>query len=129
LSGGRADRVADRIREELARLLREEVRDPRIGFVTLTGVDLSPDLRHARVYVTILGQDREQALAALAGATPFLRRALARSAGLRFTPRLDFKHDASLDAGLRVDRILDELSHEQDTEGPDDDASGDEPET
>lgn len=126
---GRADRVADRIREELARLLREEVRDPRIGFVTLTSVDLSPDLRHARIYFTVLGQETQQALAALDRASPFLRRKLARSAGLRFTPRLEFRHDASLESGLRVDRILDDLAHEAPAEGATDAQPGDERET
>lgn len=109
MSGHRSRRVGDLIREELARLLREEVRDPRIGFVTLTAVDLSPDLRHARVYVSVLQADREQALRALRRASSFLRRRLARSAGLRFTPELRFVADESVDTGFRVEGILQQL--------------------
>ncbi len=109
MSGHRSERVADVIQRELARLLREEVRDPRIGFVTVTGVDLSPDLKHARVYVSVLGQDHDGALSALEHATPFLRRQLARQSGLRFTPLLRFVFDASVETGGRVDSILDEL--------------------
>jgi ribosome-binding factor A len=115
VSGHRSRRVADVIREELARLLREEIRDPRIGFVTLTGVDLSPDLRHARVYVSILKDNRAEALRALQRASSFLRRHLARSAGLRFTPELRFVEDQSLDTGFRVEDILQELQPGQST--------------
>lgn len=105
----RAERVGDRIRAELARLLREDVRDPRIGFVTLTDVDLSPDLREARVFVSLLDDDVDGTLRALNHAVPFLRRRLAHEAGLRFTPRLRFMLDRSLQTGNRVEQILDEL--------------------
>lgn len=105
----RRERLGDMIRAELARLLREEVRDPRIGFVTLTDVELSKDLRHARVYVTILGDDPSSALGALRHAAPFLRRALAQCAELRFTPELRFLIDESIDAGFRVDELLSEI--------------------
>jgi ribosome-binding factor A len=122
-------RVADRIREELARLLTEEVRDPEVGFVTITGVDLAPDLRNARVHVSVLGKDPETALRALRRATPFLKRGLARRAGLRFTPQLRFDIDASVADGFRVEQLLKEIRDERrgqippdtadDTEEPD----------
>ena len=105
----RSERVGDRIRSEIARLLREEVRDPRIGFVTVTEVQLSPDLKNAKVYVSLLGDERALRLDALNRAVPFLRRGLARSAGLRFTPQLRFAIDESLDTGMRVEGILDDL--------------------
>jgi ribosome-binding factor A len=105
----RPDRVADRIREELARLLNEKARDPGLGFVTLTGVDLSPDMRHARVFVSVLGPDPEPTLEALRRATPFLRRGLARRAGLRFTPQLRFALDPAVAAGTRVEQLLQEI--------------------
>lgn len=105
----RPDRVADRIREELARLLNEEARDPGLGFLTLTGVELSPDMRHARVFVSVLGPDQERALDALRRATPFLRRGLARGAGLRFTPQLRFVADPAIAAGIRVEELLREI--------------------
>jgi ribosome-binding factor A len=102
-------RIADQIRRELARLLREEVRDPRVGFVTLTGVDLSPDLKHARVYVTTMAEERESVLAALERAAPFLRRSLARQRNLRFTPQLRFMIDDSVATGFRIEELLREI--------------------
>jgi ribosome-binding factor A len=115
----RQERVADVIRTVLARALHEEVRDPRIGFVTLTAVRLSADLRHARVFVSTLepGARREEALSALRRAEPFLRRALAREARLRHVPRLDFRFDDSVERGSRVERLLAEL-READPEPP-----------
>jgi ribosome-binding factor A len=116
LSHHRHERVADRIREVLARLLREEVRDPRIGFVTLTDVRLSPDLRHARVFVSMLGGDAERRIAALRRAAAFLRRSLAREAALRFTPELQFVFDDSVAGGFRIERLLDRTREDADTE-------------
>jgi ribosome-binding factor A len=118
LTGGiRNARVADRIREELARLLREEVRDPGIGFVTLTEVRLAPDLRHAQVLVTVLGDDPQESVRALNRAVPFLRRSLARTAGLRFTPRLRFEVDDAALGARRVDELLDRI-RDDDAEEP-----------
>jgi len=116
----RGERMADLIRAELARALREEVRDPSLGFVTLTAVDLSPDLRSARVYVSVLDADAERTLDGLRRATPFLRRTLARNAGLRFTPDLRFVFDPSLARGSRIERLLREALPEE-PESPDDD--------
>jgi ribosome-binding factor A len=109
----RPDRVADVIRRELARALREDVRDPEIGFVTLTGVDLSPDLRSARVFFSTLNPEQVSALHALRRATPFLRRTLARRAGLRLTPELHFVFDRSVTEGSRLEELLRDLSRER----------------
>ena len=122
----RPERVADIIRFELARVLREEVRDPRVGFVTLTDVRLSPDLRSARVFVSTLEQDEQTTLDALERATPFIRRALARNADLRFTPKLQFVFDRSLATGSRVESLLQEI-RPQGEATPDDDDEGDDP--
>lgn len=105
----RAERVGERIQAELARLLREEVRDPRIGFVTVTGVSLSPDLKNARIWISVLGSDPDESVQALNRAASFLRRRLARDAGLRFTPQLQFAFDASVEGGQRVESILADL--------------------
>lgn len=105
----RPGRVADMIRLELARVLREDVRDPRVGFITLTDVQLSPDLRNARVFVSTLDQDEQTTLDALDRAAPFIRRALARSAHLRFTPKLHFVFDRTLATGSRVESLLQEI--------------------
>ena len=107
----RKRRVAEQLRNLLATLLRENMRDPDIGFLTITEVDLSSDLRHARVFITTLGSDeqKEQTLAALERATPFLRRGLARDGGLRFTPALDFQIDESVEGGARIESLLNEV--------------------
>ena len=125
----RPERVADMIRLELARVLREEVRDPRVGFVTLTDVQLSPDLRSARVFVSTLEQDEKTTLEALERATPFIRRALARTAALRFTPRLQFIFDSSLATGSRVESLLQEIQPQAETTPEERDDEGDAPES
>ena len=106
----RGERVAEEIRGVLAELVRE-VRDPRVGFVTLTGVTLSPDLKQARVYVSRLGSetDRAAAVEALNHAATFLRRALADRAKLRHTPMLRFVSDATLERGSRVEELIQEI--------------------
>lgn len=106
----RNERVAEEIRGVLAEAIRE-VRDPLVGFVTLTGVDLSPDLRLARVYVSRLGTeaDRNAAVSALNHAGAFLRHAVAERARLRFTPALRFVSDATIERGSRVEAIIREL--------------------
>lgn len=109
MSATRARRLADELRRLLARMLREDLRDPRVGFVTLTDVKLSADLRHAVGYVTVIdARTREETLYGLNRAVPFLRRLLAREAGLRFTPSLRFVYDEAADGAQRLERILDE---------------------
>jgi len=110
----RNERVAEEIRGVLAQAIRE-LRDPSVGFVTLTGVELSPDLRQARVFVSRLGSeaDREAAVAALNHATAFLRHAVATGARLRFTPSLRFIADATIERGSRVEAILQEIHAEE----------------
>ena len=107
----RSERVAEQIRGVLVDLIRDELRDPRIGFVTLTGVALSPDLKQARVFVSRLGPESERATAveALNHAAPFLRRSLADRARLRFTPGLRFVSDATLERGSRVEALIQEI--------------------
>jgi len=119
MKGHRAERVGDLIRAELARLLREEVRDPQVGFVTVNDVRLSPDLRQARVWVTAIGTPREETMDALRRATPFLRRGLARAADLRFTPELRFDWDETIERGIRVEGLLREIRADGDTETDD----------
>lgn len=117
----RAEKLADEIRDVLARLLREEVRDPRVGFVTITRVVVSPDLRHARVFVSRLGDSKErgQAVAALHRARPFLRRSLAHEATFRRVPDLEFLEDATVEEGSRLEGLLEDLRREQAAPGED----------
>lgn len=106
----RTERLAEEIRAVLSEAVRD-VRDGRVGFVTLTGVDLTPDLRQARVYVSRLGssEERETAVDALNHAAPFLRHALAVKARLKHTPVLRFVSDATLERGSRVEEIIREI--------------------
>ena len=104
----RPSRVAEQIRAILSDSIRDEVRDPRVGFVTLTEVDLSPDLKQARVFVSLLGSqaDRDAAVEALNHAAAFLRTLLARRARLKYTPALRFVSDDTLERGSRVEQII-----------------------
>ena len=117
----RSDRLADVIRQALAEAVQHDLRDPRVGFVTLTGVKLSADLRHARVYVSALSgrADLETSLKALNHAAPYLRRNLARRARLRFTPRLRFLEDVAVTRGARVEQLLDEMDSDPSPDGED----------
>jgi ribosome-binding factor A len=107
-------RVADRVRRVLAEAIQNELRDPRIGFVTLTDVKLSSDLQYAVGYVTVMSRGaQDESLRALNRAIPFLRRKLAHRAGLRHTPRLRFVADDAVERGTRLEQILQELRDER----------------
>jgi len=109
--GSRRDRVADQIRSELATLLAREVHDPGIGFVTLTRVQVSPDLQLARVHYTALGDDKAQqnSARALERAAPFLRRQIGSRLRLKRAPELRFVYDESIAGQDRIERLLNEL--------------------
>ena len=110
--GSRPDRVADQLRGELATLLARDVHDPGIGFVTLTRVQVSPDLQIARVFYTALGDDKARAAArqALERAAPFLRRQIGARLRLKRTPELTFIYDDSIAGQDRIEQILNELN-------------------
>ena len=104
----RAGRVAGAIREEVADLLRRRIKDPRVGFVTLTGVEVSPDLRHARVFYSLVGDPAQRAATqkGLDSATPYVQGEVGRRLRLRNTPALEFHYDASLERGARIEQLL-----------------------
>ncbi len=110
--GSRPDRVADQLRSELATLLARDVHDPGIGFVTLTRVQVSPDLQIARVFYTALGDDKTRAASrkALERAAPFLRRQIGARLRLKRTPELTFVYDDSIAGQDRIEQILNELN-------------------
>lgn len=109
--GSRPARVADQIRSELANLLARDVHDPGIGFVTLTRVQVTPDLQQARVYYTALGDQKTRTASgrALERAAPFLRRQLGARLRLRRTPELIFLFDESISGQDRIEQILEEI--------------------
>ncbi len=110
----RQRQVAELLHEEISLLIQQRARDPRLGFVTVTGVEVSPDLRLAHVYVSVLGSDEDvkQSLASLRRAAGFFRRELGASLSLRYLPELNFRPDDSLLRGLRIDQLLDSLYDE-----------------
>ena len=103
-------RVNEAVREVLSARIAEGLNDPRIGFVTLTSVDTSPDLSHARVYVSVLGGDAERAdtMAGLGSAHGLLQQAIARELRMKHTPTLQFVFDESIDRGMRITELLDD---------------------
>ena len=109
--GSRPSRVADQIRAELASLLAREVHDPGIGFVTLTRVQVSPDIQQARVYYTALGdeQARKKSEGALERAAPFLRRQIGSRLRLKRVPELKFHYDDSIARQDRIEQLLNEI--------------------
>jgi ribosome-binding factor A len=109
--GSRPDRVADQIRSEIASLLTRDVRDPGIGFVTITRVTVTSDLQHARVHYTTLGDEKARAATAhaLGRAAPFLRRQLGSRLRLRRVPELQFFYDESIAGQDRLEQLLNEL--------------------
>jgi ribosome-binding factor A len=105
----RSARVSEGVRVELSSILQDgHVRDPDVGYVTVTDVVVSEDLRHARVFVSIYGEQDKQdkSIGALKRAAPFLRRELGSRLRMRFTPELDFVLDTSLERGARIDTLL-----------------------
>lgn len=104
----RSDRVGDLLIEMISELLRREIRDPRVGAVTLTGAKVSKDLRQARIYFNLLGgkDDREAVLAGLKSAAGFIRSKVGKQLKLRFVPSLEFVYDDTEDEAQRIDELL-----------------------
>ncbi len=121
----RVARLAKLIREELSEILRDEVSDPRIGCVSIRAVDLCPDMKNAKIYMSILGSEKEknEAMEGLASATGFIRTKLAQLLKNRSTPELRFIQDDSIERGSKVLGIISKLEHEnegisRDKKGP-----------
>ncbi len=104
----RTDRINEQLRQEVSLLVRDEVRDPRVGMITITAVQTSPELDHARVYVTVLGdeEETEAAMAGLRSAAPFLRTQLSRRLHMRRVPELHFSLDRVLAEAQRIESLL-----------------------
>ena len=111
LAGKRTVRVGEQILKEIAVLLIESVKDPRVKSVTMTKIKLSGDLRHAKVYYSVMGGEREvtQAQAGLDSAKGYIKRMIGRRLELRYTPDLLFIHDNSLDAAMNIEKLLQAL--------------------
>ncbi|HEX7289775.1 MAG TPA: 30S ribosome-binding factor RbfA [Conexibacter sp.] len=107
-------RVDEAVRAVLSDAITRELKDPRVGFVTVTAVKTSPDLRHARIYVSVLGDEETRAasLEGLASAHGFLQRRVASELRLKHTPTLEFEYDDTVERGIRLSALLDDRSEE-----------------
>lgn len=119
MQGKRSDRVGHLIQMELSRLIVTRVKDPRLGFVTVTHVNMAADLKAAMVFYSVMGDEkvREDSRRALEGATGFLQKEIASLLKLRHTPKLRFQFDDSLDKGFEIDRLLRQLHTKPSDEG------------
>jgi ribosome-binding factor A len=108
MQGKRLDRVNQLIKEEVSTLLQRELKDPRLGFVTVTEVEVSKDLRQAKVFVSVLGDEQQwkSSLAALDSARGFVRNWLRQHLDLRVTPEVDFRADRSMEHAARIQSLL-----------------------
>jgi ribosome-binding factor A len=124
MTSRRVARVSEQIRREVTEVLRLEVRDPRIGLVTITGVRVTPDLEQARIRVSIPGtaEEQQESLAGLAAAAPYIRGELGRRMRIRRVPELRFDLDDSISHVRRIDEVLAEIERTRPTEEDDDDA-------
>jgi ribosome-binding factor A len=106
--------LAEELKNEISAIIAQELRDPRVGFATVTEVKVSPDLRHARVLVSVLGaeQEKQETFDALVHAAPFIRRLIGARIKLRHTPELSFDYDDSIEQGDRMMRLFEEIKKE-----------------
>jgi ribosome-binding factor A len=115
----RSQRVSDLIREEIADIIMYRLKDPRIGFITVTGVDMSADLKFAKVFVSILKEEeRDQTLEILNSAKKFMRSILSKRLKMKFIPNIEFKLDTSIEYGYKIDKLLKEISDTSDLNPP-----------
>ena len=123
----RTDRINELLREEIAVLVRDEVRDPRVGLATVTAVETSPELDHAKVYFTSLGEDdeRKEVQAGLRSAAPFVRRELGKRLHIRRIPELHFEIDRVHEEAQRIERLLHEALPRDPAPSEDGDATSD----
>jgi len=115
VSERRRQQVGDLLRDQISEIIQREMRDPRLGFVSITRVDVSPDVRFAKVYVSVYGDSDQQsdALVALTRATGFIRRQLGERVELRFIPEISFRLDRSMEHAEKVARLLSQVAQEE----------------
>jgi ribosome-binding factor A len=111
----RTDRIGHLIQQEIGTLLLREISDVRIGFVTVSRVEVTTDLAHAKVYVSVMGTDKEKrdSMAGLSSTAPYMRTHLSKVLKMRTVPRLQFVEDKNLDHGFRINQILSDIKKEE----------------
>src|SRR5512142_1081204 len=116
----RSERVSDQMKHEIADILMRKIKDPRIGFVTVTDVEVADDLRNAKVFVSVYGGDKEETLTGLKSATAFIRLELGRRMRMRFIPELLFRFDATVERGAHIMELLHEIEEDKGKKDPSD---------
>ena len=116
----RSDRLAHELRIEISSIIARELKDPRVGFATITNAKVSPDLRYARIFVSVFGSPEQQkeSLAALNRAVGFIRRQISGRLKLRHSPELQFSFDDSIEHGARMDELLAQVNQELQATAP-----------
>ncbi|ADC51983.1 MULTISPECIES: 30S ribosome-binding factor RbfA [Alkalihalophilus] len=112
MSNVRAHRVGEQMKKELSDIIMRELKDPRISFVTITGVDVTGDLQQAKVFITVLGDDaqKESTLKGLSKAKGFIRSEIGKRIRLRKTPEITFEFDESIEYGNRIETLINDLN-------------------
>mgnify|MGYP001595157443 CR=1 FL=1 len=113
----RHQKITQALKEEISSIIHEELNDPRLGFVTITRVELTPDIRHAKVFFSVLGQDQEykKTKAALDSALGFIRRLIAQRIKLRLTPEIAFREDRSCEYSIRIQEVLNQIKEQDES--------------
>ncbi|MEK6732057.1 MAG: 30S ribosome-binding factor RbfA [Candidatus Omnitrophota bacterium] len=112
--GIRSERVEGQLKKEISKILQEDIKDPRIGFVTITRIDITGDLRYARIYFSILGDDnaKEESLAGIKSSIGFIRKLIAERMNLRYVPEFYFKLDNSIEYSISLEKTFERIKHE-----------------
>ena len=117
----RAQRLSELLKKEISNILLREVKDPRIGFVSVTNIEVTGDLRHAKVYVSVYGNKKERAdtMEGLEKARGFIRRLLAERINVYHTPEILFRYDDSIQHGVQINKLLEKVKKDQEARGED----------
>ena len=115
MTSHRANRVAEEIKKEVTQMIRDEIKDPRVGFVTVTAVEVTPDIRYAKIFVSVYGEGeaRANSLEALDKAKGLVRSEIGKRMRLRYAPEISFKFDPSIEHGAHIMKLLSEVKHSE----------------
>lgn len=114
----RTEKVSHTLKERISEIIQREVKDPRVGFITVTSVEVSPDLHEAKVFITVLGnkKQRQETLDALNKASGYVRGELGKRIHMKFTPNLEFRYDESVKAGMYIEKLLHKIEKKKESE-------------
>ena len=115
----RQEKLKELLKEEMSEILAREFKDPRLGFITVIGAEITPDMRYARVFVSVMGNDeeKERNMAILNKGAHFARAALGKRIKIKILPEIEFKLDTSVDQGIRIFELLQQIKHDEQEEG------------